>query len=47
MIRDDKIQFVFKKNFRVNVDSIVVLNEIKDLERIIHRRWFDDDHVDK
>ncbi len=37
MICDDKIQFVFKEDFRVDVDSIVVLNEMKDLERIIRR----------
>jgi hypothetical protein len=37
MIRDDKIQFVFKEDFRVDVDSIVVLNEMKDLETIICR----------
>jgi hypothetical protein len=36
MIRDDKIQFVFKKNFRVDIDSIVVFNEMKNLEKIIH-----------
>jgi hypothetical protein len=37
VIRDDKIQFVFKENFRVDIDSIVVLNEMKYLEKIIHR----------
>jgi hypothetical protein len=37
MIRNDKIQFVFKKNFRVNIDSIVVLSEMKVLEKIIRR----------
>jgi hypothetical protein len=46
MIRDDKIQFVFKEDFRVDIDSIVVLDEMKDLEKIIRRWWFDDDHVD-
>ncbi len=35
MICDDKIQFVFKKSFRVDIDSIVVLNEMKNLEKII------------
>ncbi len=38
MIRDDKIQFVFKENFRVDIDSIVVLSAMKDLEKIIRRR---------
>ncbi len=32
MIRDDKIQFVFKENFRVDIDLIVILNEMRDLE---------------
>ncbi len=47
MIRNNKIQFIFEENFRVDIDSIVILSEMKDLERIIRRRWFDDDHVDK
>ncbi len=47
MIRDDKIQFVFKNKFRVDIDSIVVLSEMKNLEKIIRRWWFDDNHVDK
>jgi hypothetical protein len=38
MIRDDKIQSVFKEDFRVDIDSIVVLSEMKDLEKIIRRR---------
>ncbi len=46
-IRNNKIQFIFEENFRVDNDSIVVLNEMKNLERIIRRWWFDDDHVDK
>jgi hypothetical protein len=46
IIRDDKIQFVFKENFRVDIDLIVVLNEMENLERIIRRWKFDDDHVD-
>jgi hypothetical protein len=46
MIRDDKIQFVFKKNFRVDIDSILVFSEMKDFEKIIHRWRFGDDHVD-
>jgi hypothetical protein len=32
---------------RVDIDSIIVLNEIKNLKEIIRREWFDDDHVDK
>jgi hypothetical protein len=46
-IRSNKIQFIFKESFRVNSDSIVVLSEMKDLEKIIRRWWFDDDHVDE
>jgi hypothetical protein len=46
-IRSSKIQFIFKKNFRVDIDSIVVLSEMKDLEKIIRRWWSDDDHVDE
>ncbi len=46
-IRSNKIQFIFEENFRVDSDSIVVLSEMKDLEKIIRRWWFDDDHVDK
>ncbi len=45
-IRSEKIQFIFKENFRVDTDSIVVLNEMKDFEKIIRRWWFNDDHVD-
>jgi hypothetical protein len=36
-IRSDKIQFIFKKNLRVDIDSIIVLNEIKNLKEIIRR----------
>jgi uncharacterized protein (DUF927 family) len=46
-IRSNKIQFIFEENFRVDNDSIVVLNEMKNLEEIIRRWWFDDDHVDE
>jgi hypothetical protein len=46
-IRSNKIQFIFKENFRVDIDLIVVLSEMKDFERIIRRWWFDDDHVDE
>ncbi len=46
-IRSNKIQFIFKENFRVDIDSIVVLSEMKDFEKAIRRWWFDDDHVDE
>jgi hypothetical protein len=46
-IRSNKIQFIFEESFRVDNDSIVVFNEMKNLEKIIRRWWFDDDHVDK
>ncbi len=46
-IRSDKIQFIFKKNFRVDIDSIVVLSEMKNLRKTIRRWWFDDDHVNE
>ncbi len=36
-IRSDKIQFIFEKNFRVDTNLIVVLNEVKNLRRIIRR----------
>jgi hypothetical protein len=36
-IRSSKIQFIFEEDFRVDIDSIVVLSEIKDLEKIIRR----------
>jgi hypothetical protein len=45
-IRSNKIQFIFKENFRVDIDSIIVLSEMKNLERIIHRWRFDDDQID-
>jgi hypothetical protein len=37
MIHNDKIQFIFKENFRVDTYSIVVLSEMKDLEKIVRR----------
>jgi hypothetical protein len=46
-IRSNKIQFIFEESIRVEIDSIVVLNRVKDFERIIRRWWFDDDHVDE
>jgi hypothetical protein len=36
-IRSNKIQFIFKENFRVDIDSIVVLSEMKDFEKAIRR----------
>jgi hypothetical protein len=36
-IRSSKIQFIFEESFRVDSDSIVVLSEMKDLEKIIRR----------
>ncbi len=46
-IRSSKIQFIFEESFRVDSDSIVIFSEMKDLERVIRRWWFDDDHIDK
>jgi hypothetical protein len=45
-IRDDKFQFIFKKNFRVDINSIVVLNEMKNFRKIVDRWKFNDDYVD-
>jgi hypothetical protein len=36
-IRSNKIQLIFEESFRVDIDSIVVLSEMKDLEKIIRR----------
>jgi hypothetical protein len=36
-ICNSKIQFIFAENFRVDSDSIVVLSEMKDLEKVIRR----------
>jgi hypothetical protein len=46
-IRSNKIQFIFEESIRVEIDSIVVFSRMKDFEKIIHRWWFDDDHVDE
>jgi hypothetical protein len=46
-IRSNKIQFIFEKNIRFEIDSIVVLSEMKNFRRIVRRWWFDDDHVDE
>jgi hypothetical protein len=36
-IRNSKIQFIFEESFRVDSDSIVVLSEMKNLEKIVRR----------
>jgi hypothetical protein len=46
-IRSNKIQFIFEESIRLEIDSIVVLSEMKNFRRIVYRCKFDDDHVDK
>jgi hypothetical protein len=46
-IRSNKIQFIFEKSIRLEIDSIVVLSEMKNFRRIVYRCRFDDDHVDE
>jgi hypothetical protein len=46
-IRSNKIQFIFEESIRFEIDSIVVLSEVKNFRRIVCRWWFDDDHVDE
>jgi hypothetical protein len=46
-IRNNKIQFIFEESIRVEIDSIVVLSEMKNFKKIVYRCRFDDDHVDK
>jgi hypothetical protein len=46
-IRNNKIQFVFEKSIRLEIDSIVVLSEMKNFREIVYRCRFDDDHVDE
>jgi hypothetical protein len=46
-IRSNKIQFIFKKNIRLEIDSIVVLSEVKNFRKTVYRCKFDDDHVDE
>jgi hypothetical protein len=46
-IRSNKIQFIFEKNIRLEIDSIVVLNEVKNFRKIVYQCKFDDDHVDE
>jgi hypothetical protein len=46
-IRNNKIQFIFEKNIRLEIDSIVVLSEVKNFRKTVYRCKFDDDHVDE
>jgi hypothetical protein len=46
-IRSNKIQFVFEESIRFEIDSIVVLSEMKNFKKIVCRCKFDDDHVDE
>jgi hypothetical protein len=46
-IRNNKIQFIFEENIRLEIDSIVVFNEMKNFRKIVYRCKFDDDHVDE
>ncbi len=46
-IRSNKIQFIFEESIRLEIDSIVVLSEMKNFREIICRCRFDDDHVDE
>jgi hypothetical protein len=46
-IRNNKIQFIFEKNIRLEIDSIVVLSEMKNFRKIVYRCKFDNDHVDE
>jgi hypothetical protein len=46
-IRSNKIQFIFEESIRLEIDSIVVLSEMKNFKRAVYRCRFDDDHVDE
>jgi hypothetical protein len=46
-IRNSKIQFIFEESIRFEIDSILVLNEMKNFRKTVRRWWFDDDHVDE
>jgi hypothetical protein len=46
-IRSNKIQFIFEESIRFEIDSIVVLSEMKNFKKIVYRCRFDDDHVDE
>jgi hypothetical protein len=46
-IRNNKIQFIFEESIRFEIDSIVVLSEMKNFKKTVYRCRFDDDHVDE
>jgi hypothetical protein len=46
-IRSSKIQFIFEESIRFEIDSIVVLCEVKNFRETVCRCRFDDDHVDE
>jgi hypothetical protein len=46
-IHSSKIQFIFEESIRLEIDSIVVLSEVKNFKEIVCRCKFDDDHVDE
>jgi hypothetical protein len=46
-IRSSKIQFIFEESIRLEIDSIVVLSEMKNFREAVCRCRFDDDHVDE
>jgi hypothetical protein len=46
-IRSSKIQFIFEESIRFEIDSIVVLSEVKNFMKAVCRCKFDDDHVDE
>jgi hypothetical protein len=46
-IRSNKIQFIFEESIRLEIDSIVVLSEMKNFRKIVCRCKFDDNHDDE
>jgi hypothetical protein len=46
-IHNNKIQFIFEKSIRFEIDSIVVFSEMKNFKKTVYRCKFDDDHVDE
>jgi hypothetical protein len=46
-ICNNKIQFIFEKSIRFEIDSIVALSEVKNFRKIVYWCKFDDDHVDE
>jgi uncharacterized protein (DUF2344 family) len=46
-IRSNKIQFIFEKSMRFEIDSIVVFSEMKNFRKTVYRCKCDDDHVDE